>query len=153
MPKFEINRLNTHNTLQLELHVPDFERTKRFYGLLGFEVVWERKPEGFKGYLILRNEVDCILNFWGGNEHIFDQPFFSRFSKKTTRGYGVEVVVTTSQNLEELSQRLVNAKYNVVEPLAQQPWGLDDFRVLDPDGYYLRVTSPHDILDTSNAVD
>jgi lactoylglutathione lyase len=24
--------------------------------------------------------------------------------------------------------------------LREQPWGLHDFRVVDPDGYYLRVT-------------
>jgi hypothetical protein len=28
----------------------------------------------------------------------------------------------------------------VVEPLRLRPWGLHDFRVADPDGYYLRIT-------------
>jgi lactoylglutathione lyase len=29
-----------------------------------------------------------------------------------------------------------------VSPLKTQDWGLRDFRVLDPDGYYLRITTP-----------
>jgi uncharacterized glyoxalase superfamily protein PhnB len=28
-----------------------------------------------------------------------------------------------------------------VEPLAARPWGQTDFRLIDPDGYYVRVTS------------
>jgi lactoylglutathione lyase len=27
-----------------------------------------------------------------------------------------------------------------VELLCDRPWGLRDFRVVDPDGYYLRIT-------------
>ncbi|WP_366663858.1 hypothetical protein [Geobacillus subterraneus] len=26
--------------------------------------------------------------------------------------------------------------------LKQQEWGMTDFRLTDPDGYYLRITSP-----------
>jgi len=40
------------NNILLELHVDDFEKVKEFYGKLGFKVVWERKPEAKKGYLI-----------------------------------------------------------------------------------------------------
>ncbi len=40
----------------IELHIPDFEVAKEFYGKLGFKVAWERKPEGFKGYLVLKRE-------------------------------------------------------------------------------------------------
>jgi hypothetical protein len=27
------------------------------------------------------------------------------------------------------------------EPLSARPWGQTDFRLIDPDGYYIRVTS------------
>ena len=26
------------------------------------------------------------------------------------------------------------------EDIVRRPWGLQDFRVIDPDGYYLRIT-------------
>jgi lactoylglutathione lyase len=29
----------------------------------------------------------------------------------------------------------------VSEPMRERPWGSKDFRIVDPDGYYLRLTS------------
>jgi hypothetical protein len=37
--------------------------------------------------------------------------------------------------------RSKRAGERVVEPIRTQPWGLRDFRIVDPDGYYLRVTT------------
>ena len=138
------------NNILLELHVPDFEKVKEYYGRLGFEVVWERKPEGFKGYLILKmgNNVLC---FWAGNENVYEQTYFKRFPKDTKRGYGVEIVVMVD-DIEKFYLKVKDFA-NVVEELVLQPWGLKDFRVEDPHGYYLRITSYHDILDgAKNAV-
>ena len=138
-----------NNTL-LELHIPDFGKAKDYYGKLGFEVAWERKPDGFKGYLVFEMQ-DNILCFWGGNEHIYEQPYFKRFPNDTKRGYGVEIVILV-ENVEKYYSQVKDFA-NVVEELVLQPWGLKDFRVEDPFGYYLRITSRHDILDKANAVD
>lgn len=144
--------MNTQNSLQLELHVPDFDLVKRFYGLLGFKVVWEHKPEQDKGYLVLENDAGCIINFWSGTDAIYDQTYFKRFDRQTKRGFGVEIVVPTKQNLQVLQESLQNSGVNIVERLKKRPWGLDDFRIEDPYGYYLRITSPHDIRNQGNAV-
>lgn len=37
------------NNSLIELHIPDFELAKNFYGKLGFNVIWEREPEDKKG--------------------------------------------------------------------------------------------------------
>src|SRR3989344_1277286 len=132
------------NNVLLELHVPDFEKVKEYYQKLGFEIIWERQPEGFKGYLILKMG-DNILCFWAGNEHVYEQPFFSKFSTETQRGYGVEIVIMV-ENIEAYYKK-VKDYANVVEELVTQPWGLKDFRTEDPFGYYLRFTSYHNILD------
>lgn len=132
----------------MELHVPDFEKVKEYYGKLGFEVVWERKPEGFKGYLILKMG-DNILCFWAGNEYVYKQTYFKRFPKNTKRGYGVEIVIMVD-NVEQYYSK-VKSFANVVEELVLQPWGLKDFRVEDPFGYYLRITTKHNILDNNNS--
>lgn len=68
-----------NNTL-IELHVPDFEKVKEYYRKLGFEIVWERESEGFKGYLILKMGSN-ILCFWAGNEQVYEQPFLASFLK------------------------------------------------------------------------
>ena len=79
------------NNVLLELHVPDFGKVKEYYGKLGFKVIWEREPEGFKGYLILKMRGN-ILCFWAGNKQVYGQPYFKRFPKNTKRGYGVEII-------------------------------------------------------------
>lgn len=137
------------NNVLLELHVPDFEIIKDYYKKLDFEIVWERKPEGFKGYLILKMN-DNILCFWAGNEDVYEQPFFKKFPKDTPRGYGVEIVIMVS-DIESYYEKVKDFA-NVVEELVKQPWGLKDFRTQDPCGYYLRFTSIHNILDNGNAV-
>jgi len=138
------------NRIQLELHVEDFEAIKQYYNTLGFSVVWERPPEGFKGYLVL-NRGGNILCFWAGNQQVYDQPYFKQFPRDTPRGYGVEIVIIVD-DIHSFYEG-VKGIANVVEQLSQQPWGLWDFRACDPAGYYLRFTSDHDILDPGNAVE
>lgn len=140
----------TQNTVLLELHVPDFELTKKYYGKIGFTVAWERKPEGKKGYLVMQMEGN-VLCFWCGNENVYKQEYFKQFPKDTKCGYGVEIVLIVS-DLVAYYER-VKAIANVVEELTMQPWGMKDFRAVDPFGYYLRFSPPHDILSDDNAVE
>lgn len=111
------------NYALLELHVSDFRPVIDFYNKLGFKEVWQRTPEGFKGYLVLKKE-DNILCFWAGNEMVWEQDFYNQ----------------------------VKNFANVIEPLQKRPWGLVDFRIEDPFGFYLRFTELHNILDFKYAV-
>lgn len=133
----------------LELHVPDFEKVKDFYGQLGFKVVWERKPEGFKGYLVMKMN-DSILCFWAGNENVYYHPYFKRFSKDTKKGYGVEIVVFVN-DIEKFYEK-TKGFANVVEELVKQPWGDKDFRIEDPFGYYIRISEPYNTLQAEKAI-
>jgi hypothetical protein len=144
-----MNKTPATNWLQLELHVPDFQQVKDYYSRLGFEVVWERKPEAEKGYLVMRMDNNIIC-FWPGTQSVYDQPHFKKFPKDTPRGYGVEAVIMV--NDIDVYYEKVKDFANVVEPLVLQPWGSKDFRVTDPFGYYLRFTSKHSILDMGNAI-
>lgn len=137
------------NKVLLEIHVPDFNIVKEYYGKLGFKVQWERPPEGFKGYLIM-NMDENILCFWAGNDHVWEQEYFSQFSKDSKRGYGLEIVVMV-EDIEAYYEKVKDFA-NVVEELQLKPWGLKDFRTEDPFGYYLRFTSHHDIFDPKYAV-
>lgn len=133
----------------IELHVPDFGKVKDFYGKLGFEVVWERKPEGFKGYLVMKMD-DSILCFWAGNDDVYNHPYFKNFPKDTKRGYGIEIVVFVD-DVESYYEK-VKKFANVVEELRTQPWGDKDFRIEDPFGFYIRFSSPHNTLLPDKAV-
>ena len=133
----------------IELQVEDFEPIRSYYEKLGFEVKWVRPPEGFKGYLVLKLDHN-ILCFWGGNEHVSEQQYFAQFPKNSPRGYGVEIVLMVDD--VESYYAKVKEVANIFEPLRMRPWGLNDFRCVDPAGFYLRFTSKHDILDNKYAV-
>ncbi|MBL7259532.1 VOC family protein [Paractinoplanes lichenicola] len=57
------------------------------------------------------------------------------------RGAGVEIVLELAgpEEVAALHDRC-RVRQLAIEPLREQPWGLRDFRLFDPDGYYLRIT-------------
>lgn len=145
MPKAK----TAQNNMLVELHVPDFEKVKKFYKQLGFRVVWERKPEGEKSYLVMKKDNN-VLCFWPGNENVWKQSYFRNFPKNTKRGYAVEIVIIDN-NIEKLYKKCKKFA-KIVSDLRIRPWGLKDFRIEDPFGFYLRITEPHDVLDRKYAV-
>jgi hypothetical protein len=142
----------------LELHVPDFDLVRECYKQLGFETVWEREPEEKKGYLVLEGPGPNrnVLCFWAGNEHAYQHSYFQQFGPDTRPGYAVEIVLmvddvrTYFARVQEVEKRV--DKLEIVSELAPQPWGLHDFRVADPHGFYLRFTEPYDVRSDAHAV-
>ena len=126
----------------VELHVPDFAPVRDFYARLGFKTVWEQPPEGHKGYMVMECGKN-ILRFWCGNDDVYTHTYFRTFAADAPSGKGVEIIIET-ENLDALYAAFENSE-NLVEPLREKPWGLRDFRLKDPYGYYLRITTPHDI--------
>ena len=136
----------TQNTTIVELHVPDFEKVKKFYSLLGFKVLWEYEPKGTGGYMVIKRE-ESILSFYCGNEEVYKHPFFKTFEKDTPRGYAVEIGIPVNdiEILYETVKKVI-PEHQIVEPLKLQPWGKKDFRITDPFGFYLRFAEPIDYL-------
>ncbi len=133
-----------NNDIQLELHVPNFDKVIEFYQKLGFVEVWSRRKGDGGDYLVMRRQ-HTVINFWPGNNTVWEQPYFKNFPHDTKRGYGVEIVIP----VDDISTFYSSVKdfAKIVEPLQLQPWGVQDFRVEDPFGYYLRITEPHDSSD------
>lgn len=52
---------------------------------------------------------------------------------------GVEIVLEVD-DVAEVRRRVLAAGYPLEQDLSRRPWGLTDFRLYDPAGYYLRVT-------------
>jgi lactoylglutathione lyase len=52
---------------------------------------------------------------------------------------GVELVLEVDDVAGE-RDRVLAAGWPLEEDLRERPWGLADFRILDPAGYYLRIT-------------
>lgn len=56
------------------------------------------------------------------------------------KGLGVEIVIETD-DIDAAYKQATASGYPIAAPLKQRPWGLRDFRLLAPEGYYFRVTS------------
>jgi uncharacterized glyoxalase superfamily protein PhnB len=52
---------------------------------------------------------------------------------------GVELVLEVDDVVAE-RDRVTAAGWPLAEDLQDRPWGMKDFRILDPAGYYLRIT-------------
>jgi hypothetical protein len=136
-----------NNNLIIELHVPDLEMVKNFYAQLGFVVALDDKPnQENTGYLtMIRSDEagNTMLNFYGGDERVYNQSFFKQFPKDTIRGYATEVTITTKDIEGVYKLASENLKANIVRELKEledhgHKWR--DFRMVDPFGFYLRFT-------------
>jgi catechol 2,3-dioxygenase-like lactoylglutathione lyase family enzyme len=130
------------NRIQVELHVSDVQMALDFYGALGFKTVWHRWEGDELDYLVMERE-GAILNFWPGQGHVWGKSYFSQFPRTSKPGYGVEIVIGV-KDIEAYYEK-VKVVANIVDTLKLRPWGLKDFRIEDPFGYYLRMTQPYDV--------
>jgi lactoylglutathione lyase len=120
----------------IELHVPDFKAAIKFYSRLGFKLQWRTED-----YLVMKREKS-VLNFYGGSEKVYSHSYFGRFKKNTKRGYGVEIIIPVER--VEAFYNSVRKFARVVQPLKLKKWGRRDFRIVDPFGFYLRITERYD---------
>jgi lactoylglutathione lyase len=123
--------------LRMELFVEDLDVSVEFYaGVLGFRV--DRRSEDYvsmrRGTVVLG--LGPVAKLPEG-----DGPGFTRQRLAAGKGAGVEIVLELDdvERVAALHEHC-RAMATVVEPLQPRPWGLQDFRIVDPDGYYLRVT-------------
>jgi lactoylglutathione lyase len=122
----------------MELFVDDVDASIAFYAdVLGFQV--DRRDADYvsmrRGTVVFGLGPVAMLPEQGGG------PGFTRQRLGADRGAGVEIVLELD-DIEQLAalHDHCQARGTVVEALRLQPWGLHDFRLVDPDGYYLRVT-------------
>ena len=120
--------------LRCEIFADEPERAVRFYrDVLGFHV--ERDDRDATGYVSMRRGA-VVLGVGRGSA------LESTVARRPPMG--VELVLVVDDVLAA-RDRVVAYGWPLDEDLVSRPWGLSDFRVLDPDGYYWRVTeeSPH----------
>jgi lactoylglutathione lyase len=132
------DRLPRVMRFRIEFFVDDIDASIRFYeGALGFRLT-RREPD----YASLE-QGSAVLGL-GSIEKLpvdGEGPVFTRGRLAGVRGAGVEIVLEV-RDVEAALQAVVRSDGDrVVEPLRDRPCGLCDFRVTDPDGYYLRITS------------
>ncbi|NKL63601.1 glyoxalase (plasmid) [Rhizobium leguminosarum] len=121
--------------LTLELFVETTEKSLHFYQRVpGFEVQGSASVE----YTMLKNG-DAVIAINSRSALSSDHPLRIEIGERV--GLGVEIVLKVAD--VEDAYRTAKKSGWPVSGLALQPWGLRDFRLVDPDGYYVRVTSHH----------
>src|SRR5437660_3115836 len=83
-----------------------------------------------------------VLNFYGGSRKVYSHSYFGRFKKTTKCGYGVEIIIPVDR--VERIYKGVRKFAKIVQPLQLKKWGRRDFRIVDPFGFYLRITERYE---------
>jgi lactoylglutathione lyase len=118
-------------SLRIELFPRDLDLFVDFYvGVLRFEMVTDRRHDASPYVAIQRGAIRIGA---APADQMVDPA--SRAIPQ-----GVELVIEVADvDAERLA--VVEAGCDLAEDIVERPWGLRDFRVFDPDGYYLRFTT------------
>jgi lactoylglutathione lyase len=122
--------------LRLELFALNMEASIAFYTrVLAFELA--RHEPGDYASLRLGS---VVLGIGPVDKLPEEGGYFGREIATLRRGLGVEIVIEVD-DVDGCQERVAGSGHQILEPLQERPWGLRDFRISDPDGYYLRITS------------
>lgn len=116
--------------LRCEIFPCDLDVTVDFYTrVLGFELVQDSRARGIAYVALRRGRIRV-----GAAQR-------PDIAERTDRRppTGVELVLETD-DVQAARDRALGCGWLLEEDLVERPWGLRDFRLLDPGGYYWRVT-------------
>lgn len=117
-------------TLRFEIFPDDLDATVDFYmRVLRFRLTADRRDQRDEYVLLQRGSVR-VGAAWGVVPGV-------RAARLPPAG--VELVLEVDDVVAE-RDRVTAAGWPLAEDLQDRPWGLKDFRILDPAGYYLRIT-------------
>ena len=116
--------------LRLEIFPVDLDITVDFYTrVLGFLLVRDQRGAPAASVVMARDDVRVAAARPEVGEPSHRRP-----------PTGVELVLEVDDIVGE-RDRVRASGWPLEEDLQARPWGLQDFRLLDPSGYYLRVSS------------
>jgi lactoylglutathione lyase len=117
-------------TLRFEIFPDDLDVTVNFYTqVLRFRLTEDRRNEPDAYVALQRGSVRV-----GAVRRVVPDACAARLPPA-----GVELVLEVGDVGGE-RDRVVAAGWPLQEDLQDRPWGLTDFRILDPAGYFLRIT-------------
>lgn len=116
-------------SLRIEIFPADLDPVVAFYTeVLGFALVRDERRSDWPYVALQRGAVQI------GAARREDQVDLAHRRPPT----GTEIVLEVDDVVAERDR--VAACWPLEEDLVKRPWGLTDFRLLDPAGYYLRLT-------------
>jgi lactoylglutathione lyase len=121
--------------LRLELFVHSMDKSVEFYkNILGFEVL----RDTHKNYVPVR-KGDVVLGL-GEMKNLPEKHPLKVADNSQKKGLGIEIVLEV-EDISAFYNKVSSKEYPIESELTKRPWGLEDFRIMDPNGYYFRITS------------
>ena len=123
--------MNDDAGLRFELFPVDLDRFVDFYvRVLRFVLVADRRDEQ-PPYVALKR----------GGVRIGAIPAWEEVNPRLRAlPQGVEIVIEVDDLVAE-REAVLGAGHPLTEDITERPWGLSDFRIFDPEGYFLRFTT------------
>lgn len=120
---------------KIEIFVSDFARSRAFYESLGFSMVrqwhdWAMLALG-----------DNVLDLQGDEHAVAGPHYFTPEIGRFPRGTGVEISIEVDE-IDAMYDRARSLGVDIVKAIQDRPWKARDFRIADPDGYFIRFTTP-----------
>jgi uncharacterized glyoxalase superfamily protein PhnB len=127
------NSLLRARSLAASLTVKDLQKSLAWYAdVVGFAVDRKHEREGKLMAVSLRAGDVRVLITQDDGARGWDR----------VKGEGFSLQITTDQNIDEIAKRIKEHGSSLDSEPADTPWGARVFRVRDPDGFKLVISSP-----------
>ena len=115
------------------LTVNDLQASLVFYrDVLGFHLAEEFQRDGRRvGVRLQAGTITFLLT----------QDDFAK-GRDRKKGVGLRLYCTTAQEIDALAAAIQARGGVLSQPPTDQPWGVRDFAITDPDGFQLSISSP-----------
>jgi len=121
------------STLSISLTVKDLSTSLAWYNnVLGFTIDRKIEREGILRSVALRAGIARISINQDDGAKGWDR----------IKGLGFSLNITTEQNIDKIANRIKELGGILDTEPADMPWGVRMFRLKDPDGYKLAISSP-----------
>ncbi|MFL5560634.1 MAG: VOC family protein [Gemmatimonadaceae bacterium] len=118
--------------LQVSLTVGDVEKSLAWYrDVVGFTLDRRHERNGrLAGVSIKAGDVRILLNQDDGAK-----------GTERAKGEGFSMMIVTAQSIDEIAQRIRDHGGVLATEPADMPWGARVFRIHDPDGFRIAISS------------
>jgi len=119
-------------TISASLTVKDLQASLAWYhDVVGFTIDQKYEREGkLRGVALKAGDVRILLNQDDGAR-----------GWERVKGEGFSLQITTDQNVDEIAKRIKELGGILESEPADMPWGARVFRLKDPDGFKLAISS------------
>lgn len=117
---------------RVKLYVHDIEKSLLFYEtIIGLKLYKRTEHTG-------RFNHDCFSLLLASDSTLNENDYF--YNRKEMKGNGFEQIIVVNR-IEEVYERCKERHCTIQEEIQTYPWEMRGFKVVDPDGYLIRITS------------